>query len=173
MEPKQIITQEVLNRTEFFFRAPMENQELLPTVLPLVAGAVIMELYFGKHKQESLGWNTSVGNAAIWMTTGVSLLLTANNLSQPELNAVYALIGVGGFITFMDFFHIWPSTVAFIVSSSAIVYTLAYALVIIIKTEMAVNQTTLTAAALFFIGTNVVFKIVQGFEQDEDSNLNF
>ena len=173
MQIEQLITQEVLNRTEIFFRAPMQNQDLLPTVLPLVAGAVIMELYFGKHKQEKLGWNTSVGNAAIWMTTGISLLMTTSELSQPELNAVYALIGIGGFVTFMDFFHIWPSTVAFIVSSSAIVYSLAYTLVIIIKTGMAINQTTLTAAALFFIGINVIFKIVQSFEEDDDSQLDF
>ena len=173
METKQIITQEVINRTEYFARVPMDNQEMLPTLLPLIAGAVIMELYFGKHKQESLGWNTSVANAAIWITTGATMLITETGLSQPELYAVYALIGVGGFVTFMDFFHIWPSTVAFIVSSSAMVYTLAYTLVVVIRSGFPIDQTTLKSAAVFFIGVNVTFKVIQAFETDDDSNINF
>jgi hypothetical protein len=173
METKALITQEVINRTEFFARVPLDNQQMLPTLLPLIAGAVVMELYFGKHKQESLGWNTSVGNAAIWMTTGISLLLTETGLSQPELQATYALIAVGAFVTFMDFFHLWPSSVAFIVSSSAMVYTLAYTLVVVVKSSMVVNQTTLKAAALFFIGINLAFKIIQFLESDDDSSMNF
>jgi len=158
---------------EQFVRAPLENPDLLPSVLPIVAGAIVIELYFGKHKQESLGWNTSVGNAAIWMTTGVTILMTETGLSQPELQATYALIGVGAFVTFMDFFHIWPSTVAFIVSSSAMVYTLAYTLVVVIKSSMVIDQTTLKAAALFFIAVNIAFKVIQFFESDDDSSMNF
>ncbi len=173
METKALITQEVVNKTEYFARVPLDNQEMLPTLLPLMAAAIIMELYFGKHKEESLGWNTSVGNAAIWMTTGLSILIVETGLSQLELQATYALIALGGFVTFMDFFHIWPSTVAFIVSSSAMVYTLAYTLVVIIKSSMPVNQTTLKAAALFFIGVNLAFKVIQFFESDDDSAMNF
>lgn len=173
METQEIITQEVINRTEYFVRVPLDNQEMLPTLLPLMAGAIIMELYFGKHKQEHLGWNTSVGNAAIWMTTGFSLLIAETGLSQLELQATYALIALGGFVTFMDFFHIWPSTVAFIVSSSAMVYTLAYTLVVIVKSSMAIEQTTMKAAAIFFVGVNLVFKIIQFFENDDDSAVNF
>ena len=173
MATEQIITQEVLKRTEYFLRVPIDNQEMLPTLLPLMAGAVIMELYFGKHKQESLGWNTSVGNAAIWMTTGISLLMTETGLSQPELYAVYTLIGLGAFVTFMDFFHIWSSTVAFVISSSAMVYTLGYTLVVIVKAGFPVNQVTLKAAALFFIGINLAFKVIQALESDDDSSMNF
>jgi len=173
MQADQILTQEVFNKTEFFLRVPLDNQEMLPTLLPLMAGAILMELYFGKHKQESLGWNTSVGNAAIWMTTGITLLMTETSLSQPELQATHALIALGAVVTFMDFFHIWSASVAFIISSSAMVYTLAYTLVVVIKSSMVVNQTTLKAAALFFLLVNVGFKIVQAFETDEDSNLDF
>jgi len=172
MQAQQIITEEVIKKTEFFFRVPIDNQEMLPTLLPLIAGGVIMELYFGKHKQESLGWNTSVGNAAIWMTTGLTILISETGLSQPELRATYALIALGGVVAFMDFFHIWSASVAFIISSSAMVYTLAYALVVVIKSSMAVNQTTIKAAALFFLLVNVGFKIIQSFETDTDSNLN-
>jgi uncharacterized membrane protein len=158
---------EIHNIVLDFIRAPMENPDMLPSVLPLIMGAVIMELYFGKHKKESLGWNTSVGNAVIWMATGISLLMS-ETLTQPELYATYALIGLGGFVTFMDFFHIWPSTVAFVVSSSGLVYTLAYTLVLVIKTSSPMTRETLAAAAIFFVGLNVVFKLIQHMEDDSD-----
>ncbi len=148
---------------EQFARAPLEYPEILPTVLPLVLGVVIIELYFGKHDSETLGWNTSVGNAIIWIATGVSLLLT-EELVPVEQKAVYSLIGLGVFVAYMDFYHKWSPSVAFEVSSAGVVYTLAYIIVVVIKTGMTIDQTLLKGAAVFFIGANLFFKIVQVFE---------
>ena len=156
---------------EQFVRAPLENPELLPSILPIVAGAIVIELYFGKHKQESLGWNTSVGNAIIWVTTGLNLYMT-ETLTQPELYATAGLIGLGIVVGYMDFFHKWSSTVAFVLSSSGIVYTLSYILVIVVKTDLTLNQQTLKAGAVFFVATNVAFRILQGFETDQDRQQN-
>lgn len=153
---------------EQFITTPIEQPEILPTVLPLIMGAVIIELYFGKYEREELGWNTSVGNAVIWATTGITLLLTTE-MAQQEKFAAYSLIGIGGLVGYMDFYHKWPETVAFIVSSSGIVYTLAYIAVIMIKTSMAINPVTMKAAALFFIAVNIGFKIIQGMETPRDN----
>lgn len=163
-------SQTLMDLMERFVMAPVENPELLPSVLPLIAGAIVIELYFGKHKRESLGWNTSVGNAIIWVTTGLNLYLT-ETLTQSELYATAALIGLGAFVAYMDFFHKWSSTVAFVLSSSGIVYTLAYLLVVIVKTDLVPDQRTLTAAAVFFLVVNICFKLVQGFETDQDTGL--
>ncbi|MFB6241829.1 MAG: hypothetical protein ABEJ36_03445 [Candidatus Nanosalina sp.] len=151
-----------------FIYAPLNNPELVPNLLPLIMGAFIMELYFGKHKKEDLGWNTALGNAVIWMSTGISLII-AEQLSTPELYAAYVLIGVGFFAGFMDFFHIWPTTIGWVVSSSAVVYTFGWTVVMVIKTGVPVNRTTLISAGLFFVGINTLFKIIQGLETDVDS----
>lgn len=156
---------------EQFVRAPIENPELLPSILPIVAGAIVIELYFGKHKQESLGWNTSVGNAIIWVTTGLNLYMT-ETLTQPEFYATAGLVGLGLVVGYMDFFHKWSSTVAFLLSSSGIVYTLAYILVIVVKTDLTLDQHTLKAGAVFFVVTNVAFRVLQGFETDQDRQQN-
>jgi hypothetical protein len=153
---------------ETFIYTPLEQPELLPTVLPLVFGAVVIELYFGKYTQEELGWNTSVGNAVIWATTGITLLMTTS-MTQQERYAAYGLIAVGAFVGYMDFNHKWSDSVAFIVSSSGIVYTLAYIAVIMIKTSMPVNATTMKGAAIFLVGVNVVFKVIQSMETSRDT----
>ena len=163
-------SQEVLSLVLQIVKAPLNNPEIIPTILPIVAGAVVIELYFGKHKQESLGWNTSVGNAVIWVSTGITLYMT-ESLTTPELYATYSLIGLGLFIGYMDFFHKWSEAVAFTISSAGVVYTLTYLLVIFVKTDLTPsNRKTLYASGIFFIGTIVAFKIIQGFEKDQEKN---
>lgn len=152
---------------EEFVYAPVRYPELLPSLLPLILGAIVIELYFGKYKREALGWNTAVGNAIIWVTTGVTLIITSN-LDSMERQAAYALIGVGGLVGYMDFFHKWPDWMAFLVSSSGIVYSLAYIIVVMIKTGIPLNDTSIKAGAMFFIGVNLVFKFIQGFETPRD-----
>lgn len=159
-------------RLEHLALAPVNHPELLPTVLPLVIGAITIELYFGKHTQENLGWNSSVGNAIIWITTGLTLLLTTK-LSSIERYAAYGLMGVGGIVGYMNFYHKWSSTVAFIISSSGMVHSLAYITVVVIKTDIPVDPTTIKAAVAFFLGVNVTFKLLQGLEKPASDDFNF
>ncbi len=154
-----LTVQEVLKR---FVMAPT-NYELLPSLLPIIGGALVIELYFGKHESESLGWNTSVGNAIIWVTTGISLLITSD-LAQMERYASYFLAGVGSLVGYMNFYHKWSESVAFIISSAGIVYSLAYVTVVLVKTNIPVNNTVLKASLIFIIATNIGFKVIQMFE---------
>jgi len=151
-----------------FVLAPVNSPELLSSLLPLIMGAVVIELYFGKYEHEELGWNTSVGNAVLWVTTGINLLIN-QDLNPTEAYATYFLIGIGSFVGYMNFFHKWSETLAFVVSSSGIVYSLAYVTVLFVRTDLAINTTTLKAAGLFFIGVNVAFRILQDFETPRDT----
>lgn len=148
---------------EHLFLAPVESPGIIPTILPLVVGALVIELYFGKHPDEKLGWNTSVGNAVIWAATGLSLLMTETPTGL-ERQAIYGLIGLGGLVGYMNFYHRWPPAIAYLVSSSGIVYSLAYALVVAVKTDLVFNQTVFKGLIVFVIAVNLLFKLIQGFE---------
>lgn len=152
-------------------KAPFEHPDILPTLLPIILGAVVIELYFGKHKNEELGWNTSVGNAVIWITTGVSLVMT-ESLTPGEKLATYSLIGLGLFVGYMNFFHKWSKKIAFFVSSAGIIYTLAYVLVVLVKTDLVVTDNMLKASLIFVIGMNIMFKIIQSFETPSRESYN-
>ena len=146
-----------------FVLGPMRYPEILPTVIPIIVGAVVIELYFGKHTNEDLGWNTSVGNAIVWVTTGLVMYLTTD-LGTQETYATIGLICLGLGVAYLNFFHKWSSTIAFLASSSGIVYTLTYIFVVFVKTDMALNNTVLKGAGIFLVGVITVFHIIQMFE---------
>ena len=150
-----------------FALAPVRHPEILPTVLPLIVGAVVIELYFGKHQSEDLGWNTSVGNAIVWVTTGLVMYLNSD-LTTNETYATMGLVGLGLGVAYLDFYHKWSSTVAFVASSSGLVYSLAYVFVVAVNTDMTLNSTTLKGAGVFLAGVMIVFKIIQSFETPVD-----
>lgn len=150
--------------------APLNNPGIIPSLLPLALGAVVLELYFGKYEHESLGWNTSVGNAVIWVTTGINLILT-NSLTGTERLAAYGLIVVGALIGYMNFFHKWGQNIAFRASSSGIIYTVGYITVIVAGTDIPVNEVTFKAGGVFMAGVLVAFHFLQGFETSADDDI--
>lgn len=165
---EQIFQEEVIQTAISIFTAPIQHTNIIPIVLPLILGGLIVELYLGKYKREELGWNTAVGNAVVWFATGISILAT-ENLEGLEVQATFFLIFLGLFVGFMDFFHVWPARIAFIVSSSGLVYTIAYTIVVMIKTSIEVNTATLLGSGLFIAAIQAGFLFIKFIEQPRDS----
>jgi len=154
-----------------FVLAPMRYPEILPTVLPIIVGAVVIELYFGKHSNEELGWNTSVGNAIVWVTTGLVMYLTTD-LGTQEKYATAGLIALGLGVSYLNFYHKWSSTVAFVASSSGIVYTLTYIFVVVVKTDMQLNSIVFKGAGIFLAGVIVAFKLIKSLETPANDGIS-
>ncbi|MFB6190828.1 MAG: hypothetical protein ABEJ64_00190 [Candidatus Nanohaloarchaea archaeon] len=144
--------------------APLENPGLLPELLPLILGAFVIELYFGKHVNESLGWNTSVGNAVLWVATGLNLLLAGAIDTATERYAAYFLVAAGAFVGYMDFYHRWSPGLAFRASSADIVYPLAYVTVVVVQTGLPVDATMMKASGAFILGSLVFFRALRMIE---------
>jgi len=144
--------------------APANYPDLIPSVLPLIVGAFVIELYFGKHKSEVLGWNTSVGNAVIWISTALNLTLTEQAETIVEKYVVFFILGLGLLIGYLDFYHKWSSTVAFRASSADIIYPLGYVTVVIVKSPIPADQLSIKASIGFLIASFVIFRILRMFE---------
>lgn len=164
MQLTDYFDQEVILGVEKIILAPLNTPKMIPTLLPLILGGVVLELYFGKYKQESLGWNSSVSNSVIWVSTGLTLFLTSDITGFLEKLVTYFLIGVGLLTGYFNFFHKWSSTVAFLASSSGMVYSLAYVSVVIIKSGMPVNSITIQSAVLALTIIGVAFQIIKFLE---------
>ena len=150
-------------------QAPITNPEIIPTILPIVLGAIVLELYFGKHKGEELGWNSSVANSVVWVSTGISLHMTEVIETTQELYATYFIIGLGLFTGYLNFFHKWKSDLAFLASSTTIVYSIAYITSVVIKTDMPADDLTLQAGAALIVILEVIFNVIRMFESPAKS----
>lgn len=167
----RIFSPETVDGVRQIILAPLYTPELLPTLLPIILGGVVLELYFGKHKTEKLGWNSSVSNSIIWLSTGLTLYLTAELASPLEKIVTYFLIALGLVTGYLNFFHKWSSTVAFVASSSGMVYSLAYVSTIMIKSSIPVNRYTVQSAVLALSIIGITFQLVKFLEPPSREDL--
>lgn len=165
-------TSTILNRAWDLALAPMDHPDIISSVLPLILGAFVIELYFGKHKTEVLGWNTSVGNAIIWISTGLNLVITGGLETTLEEVTAYFIFMMGAAIAYMDFFHKWSYAAAFRASSPDVIYPLAYVAVVIIKTPIPPDSLTVKASIAFIAGTIVFFRLIRLFETPAPDDFN-
>lgn len=161
----------VAGYVEQIAKAPLQHPEILPSALPLIFAGIALELYFGKHKNERLGWNSSLANSVIWITTGITLLISGDIDKAVHTYASYFLIGLGGITGYLDFYHKWPQEVAFVASSAISVYSIAYVTLVMVKTGMPVTTTSLKAAAAFVVGVTALFQIIKMFETPAPSSF--
>jgi hypothetical protein len=164
----QFVSEQALEAAVMIARAPIQHTEILPSLLPIILGAIVIELYFGKYSKERLGWNSSVSNSIIWLATGLNLYFTETFSTTLEKNATFLLIGMGGFVGAMDFFHVWPKNLAFLASAPTVVYLLAYVTVVAVKTPIPVNEVTIQGAIIFSVCAFVGFEALKFIEPSSD-----
>lgn len=171
MNPTGYLQGDVFQTAIQIIMAPVYQPELIPTLMPIILGGIVLELYFGKYEHEDLGWNSSVSNAVIWISTGLTLVLTSELTNLLEKTVTYFLIALGLFIGYMNFFHKWSSSIAYTASASGLVYSLAYVAVVMIKSGMPVNSITIQSAILALSMIAIVFQVIKALETPARDDL--
>lgn len=150
---------------------PFEYPDILPSLAPIIVGMIVLELYFGRYTHEELGWNTAVGNATMLVTTGIVLLLEldlATEIGSSEARVAFLIIMTGLVILTFDFYHIWPKTLAFNMSSAFVMYLLAYYAIFLGYSDTPITQETGAALVIFFLLLLGIFEWVKGMEVSAD-----
>lgn len=171
MTPREYFQEDVFQTAIQIILGPVHQPDLIPTLMPIILGGIVLELYFGRYEHEELGWNSSVSNAVIWISTGLTLLLTSELVNVLEKTVTYFLIGLGLFIGYMNFFHKWSANIAYTASASGLVYSLAYVSVVMIKSGMPVNSITIQGAVLALSMIAIVFQVIKSFETPARDDL--
>lgn len=160
---------DLFNRGKDIVEAPVHVPDMLWMLLPLLATLLLMEFYFGRYKDEELGWNTAFGNALVLMfvaidsfrhlyePSGLSMLqfiATATDIKIiiPLLVALMALI-----LIFIDFFHFIPKKIAYIMSSPIYINLIGLLGIIVVYTvNIPLDWTTVFACFILFIIANLI-----------------
>lgn len=168
----------VLLRFWDLIAAPFRHQEMLWIIFPLFFTLIVMEFYYDRHDDEELGWGAALANSLILIIVSIDLLKHSFHYATPwvvlkeivlafftdatlplapqVLILILFLGALGLSITIINYYHLMPRRMAFIISGHPPINFLAYfAIAIVYSTgtahEIPLDLATLAAGAILFI----------------------
>lgn len=164
--------------------APFHHQEMLWILFPLLFTLIVLEFYFDRHGDEELGWGAAIANSLILVFVGIDLLkhsfhyetpwVVLKEISlavftdatlplEPQVLILILFLGAMGLaVTLINYYHLLPRKMAFVISGHPPINFLAYFAIAIVystgtESEIPFDLTTLIAGAILFIILLVIF----------------
>jgi hypothetical protein len=164
-----ILAKQVIARTIAIISAPLSQSKMVWILGPMIAAMLLMSLYFGRYKAEELGWNTAFGNSLVLIFASVDLLRFLFNkgtlFSFDLQNAlVFAIVLQGILLTFLNFFHLMPKSIAFGISSGMTINIVVMFVIILIYSNLPLDYITAIACSLLAIAFILAIKIIQAIQ---------
>ncbi|MFH1127379.1 MAG: hypothetical protein ABIG84_00395 [archaeon] len=104
--------------------APFRNFDILWAILPLLLAWIVLEVYFSKHEDENMGWNTAVCNGLMLFWAGLNILFSLSRTGYVlmKIAVMVILMGYGVFLAYAAFTHRYSSGLTFRLASTNVVY---------------------------------------------------
>lgn len=166
------LSNELYPRGVSIIDAPLKTPEMLWMLIPILATIVLMEFYFGRYKEEKLGWNTAFGNSLVLTFVAIDLfrhtyepinasVQDALISGEPKIIIAIVLFGIALLLVLLDFFHFLPEKTAYIISSSSFVHMIALlGIIVVYSLNIPLDWTTLIASILLFSLANIVLHLI-------------
>jgi len=167
---------QLIPRLSDLVSAPWQNPNMIWILAPMLITLLLMEFYFGRYSKEELGWNTAVGNALVLIFVSIDLfrhIFTTNLGAITHTVFVYnlkevfiaSIIGASAiWLLLVDFFHLLPKRLAFLISSSLPINLIAYLGIVVVYSNFPLDNPTLLAALILFIILHILFGLIHFIE---------
>lgn len=160
------------------FLAPAEHPEMLWTLAPMIIALVLMQLYFGRNKDEALGWNTAFGNSIALIFISASLLRqlfimsaeadfitfiqSAIAFNEMKILVILFLFAYGLLLALISFFHWLPEGLAFFIMNGISINSTAYVVIVLVNSNnIPLDRHTLFAGVVIFVIVLVISIILR------------
>ncbi|MBI2134241.1 hypothetical protein HYU11_06210 [Candidatus Woesearchaeota archaeon] len=160
---KDAFMPELANRMNHLLYAPTKFPEMIWIAIPLLTTLLLMEFYFGRYRDEELGWNTALGNSLVLVFVGIDLLrriygetffasisMKTTVYLTPQTLIALTVLCIGIIMIMVDFFHMLPKSFAYLFSSPLFVNLTSYFAIIFIYTNAPIDLVSFLAAAMLF-----------------------
>jgi hypothetical protein len=121
--------QEMLKGFWQIFTAISKDWSVMWLLAPVIILWILLEVYFGLHKSEKLGWNTALGNGfvLIWVTLGILRDIFKGSVQGKtgQIIIMVLLVIYGGFVCYLAFTHKAVEKVSFLLASPYLIYFLS------------------------------------------------
>ncbi len=170
-----MLLNQVYSRFLELLQAPINNSEILWSAIPLLIGTLFIILYFGRYKNEELGWNTAFGNTMVFLFVALNLVKkmysengggSFENIFNNEFyfTLTIGLILAGLFFMFVTYFHVLPKRFAFFMFSAPPINVSAYVIMTIVYAKVPADGITLLATLVFLSIILAIGKLLQFLE---------
>jgi hypothetical protein len=139
----------IWNRLLELMETPRHTPEMLWFLIPLIATLFVIEFYFGRYRQERMGWNTAIENNLVLLFVALDLLrhLSSAGTEITQFNARLTMAVVIGVIAvlfiILEFFHAISEKFAFMISSHFVINLIAVFVVIIVYSTVPIDIPTM------------------------------
>ena len=166
------LSHDLFGRVMNIFQAPFEQSNMLWMLIPLLITLLAMEFYFGRYKEEELGWNTAFGNALVLLFISIDLFRHVYEpiggsigdvvfSAHPKIIISLVILALALILMIINFFHFLPKKAAYIISSPPYINLVGLLAIIIVYSEsVLLDLTTLFACISIFILANIIFTII-------------
>ena len=131
---------------------PFKNPEMIWIVIPLLITLLIIEMYFMRYKNERLGWNTALSNTLVLVFVSLNLfqrvfIETRGSLFKATNSTgfliAFVILALGILLFLVDFFHLVPEGVAFIISAHLPINITDYTAIVIVYSHIPLDLLTI------------------------------
>lgn len=147
------------------FSAHTKDPSIFWVLAPIIILWFILEVYFGRHKKEKLGWNSTLANAITltWICfTIMKQLFTVNFvLDKFIITILFLLYGI--LLIWVSFTHIFPERLAFILASPSVIYYMSYVLVLWGYDLLELTLVVFFDVVLLFVGLIILLNLIRWF----------
>jgi len=175
-------------------KAPFLHPEMLWIITPLFLTFIVLEFYLDRHRDEELGWAAAVANSLVlcivaldllrhsfpgetpWGVLKVTLIAGLTEATLPIVPQVMLMIlllgAIGVGVTLLNYYHLLPKQLAFMVSGHPPVNFLAFFAIVIVYTTGTEHAIPLDTASvtggvfLYFILNMLVFWMTKLTKQE-------
>ena len=150
--------------------APFNNPEMIWITFPLIITLIMIELYFGKYRSERIGWNTALTNTLVLVFVSLSLFqfifrqegeMLFKIFYVPSFYIALTILLLGVLLFIIDFFHLIPEGLAFIISAHLPINITAYTAIVLVYTSIPLDLATILAWLLLIIILGVFFFLIK------------
>ena len=150
---------------------PIQKKEALEILIPLFVTLFLVQMYFGRNRDETIGWNSAYANCIVLLFVtahlgnyvyglyGTSGLDVFGNtaFSKSILVLAMGLVALG--LMFIDYFHSVNEKISFLLSSSIFLTVFSFVSVVLVYSDIPFDRDTLITSIFIFIFVSIFFRL--------------
>jgi hypothetical protein len=154
---------------------PIQRKATLEILIPLLVSLLLIQIYFGRNKNEQIGWNTAYANSIVLLFVTVHLgsyvygtygdaIWDIHNSDVFYKGLIVLAMGLIAFcLILIDFFHSLHKRLSFLLSSSIFVTFISFISVVLVYSSIPFDRDTVFSAVFILIYAVLFFKIFRWF----------